>query len=238
MRDIDNLAVAAQSDEKTLNQFINQYGFFILKCTSKVTHRYITKSDDEWSIALMAFHQAIQGYSLEKGNFLNFAELIIKRRLIDYLRSSDKLKAEVSVDPILFDTDPDEDDEDLGIRLAVAEKISDRTNNDLKLEIEAANIIFKQYNFSFYDLTNCSPQAKKTKLACANVIQYLLANPILVNELQSSHQIPIITIVKNTNVPRKIIERHRKYIIAAIVILSGEYPNLADYLRYIREENK
>jgi RNA polymerase sigma factor len=43
-------------------------------------------------------------------------------------------------------------------------------------------------------------------------------------------------IEKNTNVPRKILERHRKYIIAAIEILSGEYPYLADYLRYIREE--
>jgi RNA polymerase sigma factor len=43
-------------------------------------------------------------------------------------------------------------------------------------------------------------------------------------------------IEKNTHVPRKILERHRKYIIAAIEILSGEYPYLADYLRYIREE--
>ncbi len=48
--------------------------------------------------------------------------------------------------------------------------------------------------------------------------------------------LPVKILEKNTKVPRKIIERHRKYIIAAIVILSGEYLELAEYLRYIREE--
>jgi RNA polymerase sigma factor len=45
-------------------------------------------------------------------------------------------------------------------------------------------------------------------------------------------------IEKNSQVPRKILERHRKYIVAAIEILSGEYPYLAEYLRYIREEKE
>jgi len=31
-------------------------------------------------------------------------------------------------------------------------------------------------------------------------------------------------------VPRKVLERHRKYIIAAVVILTGDYPGLTDYL--------
>jgi RNA polymerase sigma factor len=58
-----------------------------------------------------------------------------------------------------------------------------------------------------------------------------------VSELRRSKQLPLKNIEKSAQVPRKILERHRKYIIAAIEILSGEYPNLAEYLRYIREEN-
>ena len=37
---------------------------------------------------------------------------------------------------------------------------------------------------------------------------------------------------------RKILDRHRRYIIAAAEILSGEYPVLAEYLGYIRKALK
>ena len=42
-------------------------------------------------------------------------------------------------------------------------------------------------------------------------------------------------IIENTLLPRKILERHRNYIIAAVEILSGEYPLLAEYLSFIRK---
>lgn len=237
MREIDTLAVNAQSNEQSFNQLLTQQEFYILKCASKVTHRYITKSDDEWSIALLAFSQAVKSYSLEKGSFLSFAELIINRRLIDYIRSLNKTKYEVSVDPIIFNADPEEDDTNLSLRLSVAEQISVQKNDNLTLEIDAANHIFQKYGFSFFDLTSCSPQAKKTKSACAKAINYMLDNPILITELRNTKQLPLKVLEKTSKVPRKILERHRKYIIAVIEILSGEYPNLADYLRYIREEN-
>jgi RNA polymerase sigma factor len=86
------------------------------------------------------------------------------------------------------------------------------------------------------DLTACSPHAQKTKSVCARAVNYVLDNQLLLNELRSKRKLPIITIEKNAKVPRKILERHRKYIIAAVEILSGEYPILAEYLRYIREE--
>lgn len=58
-----------------------------MKCASTVTHKYITKSDDEWSVVLSAFAQAIDNYNIGKGSFYSFAELVIRRRLIDYVRS-------------------------------------------------------------------------------------------------------------------------------------------------------
>ncbi len=46
--------------------------------------------DEELSIALMAFNEAIDGYDTSKGSFLSFAKLVINRRLIDYLRKKTK----------------------------------------------------------------------------------------------------------------------------------------------------
>lgn len=237
MRELDSLVIKAKTDQHILENLIRQNEFYIIKCISKTTHRYITKSDDEWSIALMAFKQSIDKYELEKGSFLSFAELIIRRRLIDYSKSQSKYHPEVSVDPIIFDVEPNDEKEDISIRLAVANQVSQKDTSDLKLEIEAANKVFTSYSFSFFDLSKCSPHAKKTKKACAKAVNYMLQNPVLLREFRTAGHLPLKIIEKSTGVPRKIIERHRKYIIAAIEILSGEYPYLAEYLRYIREEN-
>lgn len=238
MRKIDTLAIQAQTDRKVLEEFIMQNEFYILKCASKITHRYISKSDDEWSIALQAFHQAILSYAADKGSFYSFAELVIRRRLIDYHKGQTKYTSEVTVDPNTFDIDSEEDTDGLAIKLAVAKQVSQENSNDIKLEIESINHRFSQYGFTFFELTRCSPKAAKTKKSCAYAINYILQNPLLIAELQSTKLLPIKIIEKNIHVPRKILERHRKYIIAAIEILSGEYPNLAEYMRYIREESK
>lgn len=237
MRELDTLVIRAKTNQSVLEELIRKNEFYILKNASKVTGRYITKSDDEWSIALLAYNEAVESYELNKGSFVSFAELVIRRRLIDFIRGQGKYLPEVSVDPILFDTEPEEEDEDPSLRIAVAEQVSRQEQGDLKLEITAANSVFARYGFSFFDLSSCSPQARKTKAACAKAVNYMLHNPMLVIELQNTKLLPTKIIEKNTKVPRKILERHRKYIIAAIELLSGEYPKLADYLKYIREED-
>ena len=237
MRETDYMAIEAKNDQKILEKLISQNEFYILKCASKATHHFITKSEDEWSVALMAFHQAVENYQLDKGSFLSFAALVIRRRIIDYMKNQDRFTHEISVDPIIFDTEPEEETEDVAIHLAVAEQVSKTTGNEIKSEIEEANLLLASYGFSFFDLTQCSPHAQKTKKACAQVINYMLSNPLLINDMKASKQLPLKIMENNVHVPRKILERHRKYIIAAIEILSGGYPNLAEYLRYIREGN-
>jgi RNA polymerase sigma factor len=238
MRELDLLVMEAKHDQQILENILKKNEFLMLKCASKITHRYITKSDDEWSIALHAFTQAVDNYDLDRGSFISFAELVMKRRLIDYIKSRVKYSPELSVDPIVFDTEPEEETQDAAIRAAVAEQVSGQDRNDLKYEIDAANMAFQTYGFTFYELSECSPHAKKTKKACANAVSFMLDNPVLISEMRSSKLLPLKIVEKNSKVPRKILERHRKYIIAAIEILSGGYPYLAEYLRYIREENE
>ena len=82
-----------QGDSKLRNDIIHSYKPFIAKTASTVCNRYITESDDEFSIGMIAFNEAIDKYSSEKGSSLiAFAEIIIKRRVIDYLRSQSKRK--------------------------------------------------------------------------------------------------------------------------------------------------
>lgn len=218
MREIDVMAVEAATDKEKLEVFMKDYEPFILKCASKISKRFVTKEDDEWSIALSAFYDAIISYDMSKGAFFSFSELIIKRRLIDYFRSQGKYAVEVNVEYI-------EDIED------------ERDNlNDIKFEIAGISDRIKDYNISFMDLSEYSPKAIKTKEACRKAIRYIIDNPLIIEEMKNSKTLPIKLLEKKLSIPRKTIERHRKYIIAAVEIIVGDYPYLKEYLRYIWED--
>ncbi len=236
MADINDLVARAVSDDTILEELISMHTGFILKCASKVSGRYITTSDDEWSMSLLAYTEAVKSFNSDKGNFFSFAELVIKRRLVDNLRSNQKYTLELSVDPTIFSGDTDDDNQDYAMKSALAEKTAIVSDDSLKYEIESANEAFATYGFTFFDLTSCSPKAEKTKLSCAKAVAYIIRNPIIVSELSGTKQLHLKIIEKNADVPRKILERHRKYIIAAVIILTGDYPYLAEYMHTVRKE--
>lgn len=237
MREIDRLAVEAADDAHKLTQLILENERFILRCASRAANRYVTKSDDEWSVALSAFAQAVTTYRFDRGSFLSLAELAIRRRLIDYQKSQARYGNEITVNPSVFDSEPDEENEDISIRISLNGKMACAGDGaDARLEIQAVNDTFAGYAFSFFDLPDYAPKSAKTKAACAKAAAFLLKNPPLIEEMRTLRQLPLKLIEKYADVPRKILERHRKYIIAAVEILSGEYPYLAEYVRYIKEE--
>ena len=238
MNDLDILAIKAKTHPASLEKLLKQQEAHILKCAAGTCHSFITKSDDEWSVSLMAFSEAVDSYELEKGSFFSFCELVVKRRLIDYRKKQNKYHPEITVDPILFDAEPETEVMDLSLKINLSKQLSKQNSDNIKLEIEAAAACFLKYGFTFYDLTHCSPHTQKTKQACAKAVRYLMQTPLLLRELHDTKQLPLKIIEKNTKVPRKTLERYRKYIIAAIEILSGEYPYLAEYLRFIRKEIK
>lgn len=237
MREIDIKAVKASSDKKEMEIFISNFEYYILQYTSSIIHKYVDKNDDEWSIALQAFAYAIKKYSYEKGSFIPFAELLMKRRLIDYMRSQKKYEHEISVDPQIFEFNPKEDIEtDHSIHIDIYKNHSKDPSDDIKWEIDAIDQVIRRFGFTFFDLPECSPKTKRTKKACAKAVAYILKTPALQASMHSTYMLPMKIIQKNTNLPRKLLERHRKYIIAASEIMTGNYPCLSEYMHFIKEE--
>ena len=63
-----------RESEDEINRFVEEYKPFIASCTEKVTGRYVRYGeDDELSIALLAFVEAVRSYKIDKGNFLPFS---------------------------------------------------------------------------------------------------------------------------------------------------------------------
>ena len=248
---IEVIELPDESDSEAYNQFISRHRKFILKVTSKTLNRFVTESDDEWSVALIAFHEAVRSYDIEKGDFNAFAALVIRRRLIDLKASAARHGREIVLDTAEVETD--EDDPQAGVRLEfhrkeaeLAEQNTDSRPdaNPVKDEIDAMQGVLAAYGFSFFDLVKSSPKAGKTKRSCAEAVNCILENPEILAKMRATHTLPIAEIKKISEmkkfsrVPQKILERHRKYIIAATEILLGEYPLLAEYLDYIKDARK
>ena len=229
--DMGEKARAAAQSEEGRSAFITQNEKFIISCASRFTKRYITKSDDEWSIALIAFSHAMDTYESDKGNFQSYAKLLIERRLTDYIRSQARFSGEQSTEPYVFEGTVDEDGEASAYQLHIVRATSTSDENPIRDEILALNELLAGYEISFMDLTGCSPKAAKTKKACYEAVHFLAKEPALVAKMRSTGLFPIKNITENTKVPRKILERHRKYIIAATEILYNDFPLLQEYIK-------
>jgi RNA polymerase sigma factor len=64
-------------------------------------------------------------------------------------------------------------------------------------------------------------------------VAVLVENPAFFSMMRSNLELPMKELVKYSGASRKIIEKHRKYIIAAAEILNGEFPELGEYFSYI-----
>ena len=199
---INSLAAAASGSDSAREAFIHQQEQMILKTASRASYRYITKSDDEWSVALSAFSEAIDKYELSRGDFIPFSQMVIKRALIDSHRSTASHLTEISTSPFSL----------------------------------SANVQLKRHGFRFFDLTECSPQQEKTKRECAKAIRYILADQALVQELEKTGKLPVRK-VASSGASKKALDRYRKYIIMAVIILHGDYPQIAEYLKFVWKED-
>ena len=204
MGNIDEKALMAANDDKLFADFANEQNHFIINCAYRTTHKYITQSDDEWSISLIAFSNAVKTYNQDKGGFLPYSELLIKRSLIDYYRTTKKYNLEFSVNSDIFESKPEDEESDIRIKMEVSSKLSKVPQDDLKYEIEAANAEFNKLGFSFFTLTNCSPKSTKTRETCKQAVLYVLNNPLVQNELYLSKQLPIKLIQKIRTYPEKL----------------------------------
>ncbi|MCR5421639.1 MAG: sigma-70 family RNA polymerase sigma factor [Lachnospiraceae bacterium] len=235
-------AIKAKNEIEQRELFIRENEQTILRIASKVTGKFITRSDDEWSVALISFNKAIDTYSADKGDFISFARVVIERALIDHYRSEKKYEAEISTSPEML-TGEGEYEENTEVLRAITEESSleekkENRQQNLKEEILEINERLKKYGFTFYDIAECSPKAGKTKTECAGVIRHILENENILNIVTNDGKLPIKEIVKEIKISKKLLDRYRRYIIMAVIVLNGEYPLLADYLEYIKFSGK
>ncbi len=223
---------SAQNDAEFEN-LLREYHPFVAACASRIAGKYVDDHDDEMSIAIIAFSEAVKRFRPESGKFLNFAGHVIRSRIIDDMRAKGRTIETVSLDEITGEYDSED-----GMNGIKDERSESFFSDPVRMEIDILSAELKKYGCSFMDIAKCSPKHEKTKKACIRVARCILDHLELLKQLKQTKLMPVKNIEIITSVPRKTIERHRNYIVCLVEILSGEYVYLAEYVNFVKEENK
>ncbi|KGP73088.1 RNA polymerase sigma-I factor [Pontibacillus yanchengensis] len=225
------VTLAQDGDEEAQNHLLKQYQPFIAKSVSEVCKRYIDPSkDDEFSIGLMAFHEAIQSYSREKGSsFLSFAKLVVKRKVIDYIRNDQN-------NPVVASIDQEYDDEEQMENPQEVKAARDRYDLETeswyrRIEIHDFTEKLKTYKLSFEELTTVSPKHRDARESAIKVARTIYNDDQLRDFVLEKRKLPMKLLADKVEVSKKTLERNRKFILAIFIILHEDYVYLKDYIR-------
>lgn len=225
---------AKNGDKEAREIIIEKFTPFILRVASNISGRYLhIGHDDEVSIGMIAFNEAIDSYQVEKGvSFLTFAETVIKRRLIDYFRKEGKYSKVIPFSSV--DREENGNDENTTNRLE-----SEEAKNHVKEledtqarkdEILRYNKILSEYGISFSELVQISPKHDDARRRAMGVAWIIAGNDRYKKYLMSKKSLPLKQLEAEVKVTRKTLERQRKYIIAVSLIIIGEFNYLKEYI--------
>ncbi|MCL6625989.1 RNA polymerase sigma factor SigI [Alicyclobacillus shizuokensis] len=226
------LRLAQSGDEQARSDLIEAYVPFALRIASQASRRYIDPDrDDEFSIALMGMNEAIDRFDpSKKVNFLGFAETIIRRRLIDYFRSQ-RLHGR-TVPWTDFDV-VDEGDNVINyveVRTSLDAYEREEEERRRRQEIEEYAKRLREFGLSFQELVKVSPKHADARQNAMEIARLVAADDELRRYVMERRALPLKQLQERVHVSRKTLERQRKYILAVILLLCGDYATLQDYI--------
>ena len=218
---------AAKEDLQKADELISNYIPFIRSEASKCISKPCTEHDDEFSIAMIAFHEAILGFDKSRGAFLPYASMLIRNRLIDYHRKNLRHQGTIS----LF-TPTGDDEQTIMDKLADEhDRFEESANLEAtKQEIDKLASVMANFGVNFSDVADHSPKQERTLEACAIAIRYAADNKELLNELLRTKKLPMAQLASGSGVQRKTLERHRKYVLAMLLIQTNGYEIIRNHL--------
>jgi RNA polymerase sigma factor len=223
---------AQQGNIDVRNQIIRQYTPFISQVTSKVCKRFIDPSrDDEFSVAMEAFDEAISKYTLGKGStFLSFADLVIRRRVIDFIRKESRHKGQLSLE---HSGDPEEetDQSPVETQASIQQFHLDKESSLRREEIQHYKVKLKDYSIDLMELPDISPKHADARQNAIDVARTLVADERLRTVFLEKKKLPMKDLMNEVEVSRKTVERNRNYIVAIAILLMEDYQYLQSYLQ-------
>ncbi|MDD4089558.1 MAG: sigma factor [Tissierellia bacterium] len=226
---------ARMGNELARQNIIKNSRSYIINVVSHVCKRFVTWNDDEASIGLLAFNRAIDSYEEGKGrSLLSYAYCLIRRDLINHFRKNHR--NELSLDYLYDHSNSFSSDEILitaeEIEISVRDYLEKVESSDLAAEISELETILEEYGIGFEELEASSPKHRDTRELTMRMIADFLTDEELRYDFIRKKRFPATAFAKKKDYPLKTVERHRKYLIAMLIIkLHPEWQHLSGYVR-------
>ncbi len=220
----------AKEDGGKADALIRDFLPFIRAEASKTMSRSCTDQDDEYSIAMIAFHEAVLGFERRRGSFIGYAATCIRSRIIDFQRREARHRGHLSIHETYG-----EDDHELLEELADERDHYDEvaTREATRQEIAELTVTLSSFGVSFADVSDNCPRQERTLHACAAAIRCGVQNPKILEDLLRTKKLPMGALVRLSGADRKTLERHRKYILAMLLIQTNGYEIIRGHLRHV-----
>jgi len=219
--DLDAQVAAWQRTQDTTaaDLLITAYQPFIRKTVASLSGRYIdTANDEEWSLGLAAFYEAMQRFVPGKGSFLSFARLVIASRLKTYWQQEHKNRS-LNLDDLELVAD---DVDRLARELSMADDI-----HRLAAELY-------QYGIRFTDLVRVTPKHRDTRQTVLAIARAVSQDPGLMAVIRQKKRLPIQQVANQLAVSAKVVKRNRIYLLAATLVYSQPDSEVAAWLDEVR----
>lgn len=214
--------LSAKHSQRELESLLTEYRPFIISAVLSVCP---TGGDDAFQTGFIAFTQAVELYEKEKGSFLSLAKTIIKRRTVDFVRKENNIREDAVLDS-------SQDESENAVQLASAQVYRfNRENEERREEIMLLTSELNKWSISFSQLSKSSPRHESTKNACKTIIHEMVNNEQLLELFKNDKRLPVMELMRKTGIKRKLIEDHRRYIVAAIIIHTGDFPYMREYIK-------
>jgi len=210
---LEERVIKAKGNNDLINMLIKEFKPFIASVAQKRVGRYLEYGiDDELSVGLMAFREAIDSFKEGRAKFLSFARMVISMRLIDHFRKMDNSFGAIS----------DEEEEDIWDRQSVELYELEAEEEDRKSEVIRYGAVLSKWGIDLAELANVSPKRQDLKRDYQKIARIISEDETLLKRLIETKRLPIKEIEKEMSLHRKKVERGRIYIIAMVLaIVSG-----------------
>ena len=221
----------ARNDKSASDALIADYLQYIKSEASKASGRMVTEHDEEFSIALIGFYDAIKTYEETRGAFLKYASVIIRNRLIDEHRREKRYAVPISLDEAVSD------DGEITIGDNLQDGKDEYSDIDFReatrKEIVELTMQLKGFGLTLNDIADNCPKQDRTLESCHKAVIYAIANPDLINAMKLTRKLPLATLVEGSGAERKTLERHRKYLVALLLVYSNGYEIIREHLKKV-----
>jgi RNA polymerase sigma factor len=212
----NDLLVRAKAGEALArNELIDSFRPFILKVAARFCKRRLDwRNDEELSVAMMAFNEAIDTFDPGQGAaWSSYAYLVINRRLTDYVRKENKYKNSAVLQ---------EDFSEFVPAAATAYVGQDFERIFWQDEIHSMLDKLTAYGISMKDLVSATPKHKRVRLKLAYIAHQMSIDEYFLGYIKKNFRLPVKEISLRFNVRRKFVETWRRYLLALFLVLTDE----------------